>query len=101
MVSLSSFSKVTEEGVLFSSPFTGEETMLTPEESMRIQVIIACAAVWAIDLQWKSNTAFYWCGHYHATRRRRVFINNGASRGRSNVCIIHRSFFVSNPLIQV
>jgi queuine tRNA-ribosyltransferase len=40
MVSLSSFSKVTEEGVLFSSPFTGEPTMLTPEESMRIQVSI-------------------------------------------------------------
>lgn len=38
MVSLSSFSKVTEEGVLFASPFTGEPTMLTPEESMRIQV---------------------------------------------------------------
>lgn len=56
MVSLSSFSKVTEEGVLFASPFTGEPTMLTvsyisrtlsatvdrgelqPEESMSIQV---------------------------------------------------------------
>ena len=40
MVSLSSFSKITEEGVLFSSPFTGEPTMLTPEESMRIQVCL-------------------------------------------------------------
>lgn len=29
MVSLSSFREVTEEGVLFSSPFTGEPTMLT------------------------------------------------------------------------
>jgi tRNA-guanine family transglycosylase len=38
MVSLSSFSQVTEEGVLFTSPFSGEPTMLSPEESMRIQV---------------------------------------------------------------
>lgn len=29
MVSLSSFSEVTEEGVRFASPFTGEPTMLT------------------------------------------------------------------------
>ncbi|KAG8849342.1 Mitochondrial dicarboxylate transporter [Tulasnella sp. 330] len=41
MVSLASFSEVTEEGVLFASPFTGEPTMLTPEESMRIQAPIS------------------------------------------------------------
>jgi len=29
MVSLSSFTEITEEGVLFASPFTGEPTMLT------------------------------------------------------------------------
>lgn len=29
MVSLSQFAEVTEEGVLFASPFTGEPTMLT------------------------------------------------------------------------
>ena len=53
MVSLSTFSKVTEEGVLFSSPFNGEQTMLSPEESMRIQVIITCTVPWVIDLQIK------------------------------------------------
>ena len=29
LVSLSSFTKITEEGALFASPFTGEPTMLT------------------------------------------------------------------------
>lgn len=29
LVSLSKFTKITDEGALFSSPFTGEPTMLT------------------------------------------------------------------------
>ena len=38
LVSLSGFTQITEEGALFASPFTGEPTMLTPEESISIQV---------------------------------------------------------------
>jgi len=38
LVSLSAFTQITEEGALFASPFTGEPTMLTPEESISIQV---------------------------------------------------------------
>jgi tRNA-guanine family transglycosylase len=38
MVSLAKLSVVTEEGVLFENPFVpGEQSLLTPEESMRIQ----------------------------------------------------------------
>ncbi|KDQ21808.1 hypothetical protein BOTBODRAFT_26219 [Botryobasidium botryosum FD-172 SS1] len=49
MVSLSSFTKVTEEGVLFASPFTGEPTMLTPEESISIQHSIGADIVMQLD----------------------------------------------------
>jgi queuine tRNA-ribosyltransferase len=35
--SLSSFRKLTEEGVRFASPINGDKLLLTPEESMRIQ----------------------------------------------------------------
>jgi len=49
MVSLSTFSKVTEEGVLFSSPFNGEQTMLSPEESMRIQHSIGADIIMQLD----------------------------------------------------
>ncbi|KAF8326671.1 tRNA-guanine transglycosylase [Cantharellus anzutake] len=49
MVSLSSFSKVTEEGVLFASPFTGEPTMLTPEESIRIQHSVGADIIMQLD----------------------------------------------------
>ncbi|KAG8731649.1 hypothetical protein FRC12_019637 [Ceratobasidium sp. 428] len=45
----SSFSKVTEEGVLFESPFTGEPTMLTPEESMAIQHSIGADIMMQLD----------------------------------------------------
>ena len=38
LVSLSAFTQITEEGALFESPFTKELTMLTPEESISIQV---------------------------------------------------------------
>lgn len=37
MVSLFSLSEVTEEGVRFSSPYDGEETLLSPERSVEIQ----------------------------------------------------------------
>ncbi|KAG8932877.1 hypothetical protein FRC03_012870 [Tulasnella sp. 419] len=49
MVSLSSFTEVTEEGVLFASPFTGEPTMLTPEESISIQHSIGADIVMQLD----------------------------------------------------
>ncbi|KAG8990164.1 hypothetical protein FRB90_001883 [Tulasnella sp. 427] len=49
MVSLSSFSEITEEGVRFSSPFTGEPTMLTPEESMSIQHSIGADIIMQLD----------------------------------------------------
>lgn len=37
MVSLVEFSKVTEEGVHFSSPYDGKQILLTPEKSIEIQ----------------------------------------------------------------
>ncbi|KZO98911.1 tRNA-guanine transglycosylase [Calocera viscosa TUFC12733] len=49
MVSLSSFTKITEEGVLFASPFTGEPTMLTPEESIGIQHSIGADIIMQLD----------------------------------------------------
>jgi queuine tRNA-ribosyltransferase len=38
LVSLSKFTKITEEGALFSSPFTGEPTMLTVNHHPCIQL---------------------------------------------------------------
>lgn len=49
MVSLSKFTKITEEGALFASPFTGEPTLLTPEESMLIQHTIAADIIMQLD----------------------------------------------------
>lgn len=37
MVSLVELSEVTEEGVLFRSPYDGKEILLTPEQSISIQ----------------------------------------------------------------
>ncbi|KAH6914051.1 tRNA-guanine(15) transglycosylase-like protein [Coprinopsis sp. MPI-PUGE-AT-0042] len=49
MVSLNKFTTITEEGALFASPFTGEPTMLTPEESMRIQHAIGADIIMQLD----------------------------------------------------
>ncbi|KIM29795.1 hypothetical protein M408DRAFT_328618 [Serendipita vermifera MAFF 305830] len=49
LVSLSSFTEITEEGALFASPFTGEPTMLTPEESIRIQHAIGADIIMQLD----------------------------------------------------
>ncbi|EPQ57230.1 Queuine tRNA-ribosyltransferase [Gloeophyllum trabeum ATCC 11539] len=49
LVSLSKFTKITEEGALFSSPFTGEPTMLTPEESISIQHAIGADIMMQLD----------------------------------------------------
>jgi len=38
--SLGSIRKISEEGVRFASPINGDQLMLTPEESMRIQVVL-------------------------------------------------------------
>ncbi|KAK7057159.1 Queuine tRNA-ribosyltransferase catalytic subunit 1 [Favolaschia claudopus] len=49
LVSLSKFTTITEEGALFSSPFTGEPTMLTPEESISIQHAIGGDIIMQLD----------------------------------------------------
>ncbi|KAJ7647299.1 tRNA-guanine(15) transglycosylase-like protein [Roridomyces roridus] len=49
LVSLSKFTKITEQGALFESPFTGEPTMLTPEESMSIQHAIGGDIIMQLD----------------------------------------------------
>ncbi|KAJ6499266.1 tRNA-guanine(15) transglycosylase-like protein [Mycena sanguinolenta] len=48
-VSLSKFTKISEEGALFESPFTGEPTMLTPEESISIQHAIGADIIMQLD----------------------------------------------------
>jgi len=48
-VSLSNFATITEEGALFASPFTGEPTMLTPEESVSIQHAIGADIIMQLD----------------------------------------------------
>nr|GAT56316.1 predicted protein [Mycena chlorophos] len=48
-VSLSKFAQITEEGALFASPFTGEPTMLTPEESISIQHAIGADIIMQLD----------------------------------------------------
>ncbi|KIJ39872.1 hypothetical protein M422DRAFT_32477 [Sphaerobolus stellatus SS14] len=49
LVSLSKFTKITEEGALFASPFTGEPTLLTPEESISIQHAIGADIIMQLD----------------------------------------------------
>ncbi|KAI9433350.1 tRNA-guanine(15) transglycosylase-like protein [Lactarius indigo] len=49
LVSLNKFTKITEEGALFASPFTGEPTMLTPEESISIQHVIGADIIMQLD----------------------------------------------------
>jgi queuine tRNA-ribosyltransferase len=46
---LSKFTKITEEGALFASPFTGEPTLLTPEESIAIQHTIGAEIIMQLD----------------------------------------------------
>jgi queuine tRNA-ribosyltransferase len=47
--SLSSLRKLSEEGVVFRSPIDGSERHLTPEESMRIQAVLASDVAMAFD----------------------------------------------------
>ncbi|KAF8527792.1 tRNA-guanine transglycosylase [Gautieria morchelliformis] len=49
LVSLSQFTKITEDGALFASPFTGEPTLLTPEESISIQHTIGADIIMQLD----------------------------------------------------
>ncbi|KAH9839515.1 Queuine tRNA-ribosyltransferase [Rhodofomes roseus] len=49
LVSLNKFTQITEEGALFASPFTGEPTMLTPEESISIQHAIGSDIMMQLD----------------------------------------------------
>lgn len=45
MVSLSKLMSVTEEGVFFESPHTGEQTLLTPEKCIEMQESIGADIV--------------------------------------------------------
>ena len=47
--SLTELRKLTEEGVRFRSPVNGDEIMLTPEESMRVQTSLNSDIVMAFD----------------------------------------------------
>jgi len=47
--SLSSFRRLSEEGVRFASPINGDKLLLTPEESMRIQRALNSDIVMAFD----------------------------------------------------
>ncbi|KAJ8591172.1 tRNA-guanine transglycosylase [Rhizopogon salebrosus TDB-379] len=49
LVSLSKFANITEEGALFASPFNGQPTMLTPEESLSIQHSIGADIIMQLD----------------------------------------------------
>lgn len=49
LVSLSKFTNITEDGALFASPFNGEPTMLTPEESISIQHSIGADIIMQLD----------------------------------------------------
>lgn len=49
MVSLSKLAEVTEEGVNFTSPHTDEMTLLTPEESIRIQNNLGADIIMQLD----------------------------------------------------
>lgn len=67
LVSLAQFTKITEEGALFASPFTGEPTMLT----VSIELFAYGHASWNACLAGRKHhdPACYRSGHYHATRR--------------------------------
>src|SRR5690349_12702000 len=47
--SLGDLRKITEEGVRFASPVNGDRLLLTPEESMRIQRVLAADVVMVFD----------------------------------------------------
>src|SRR5437879_658160 len=47
--SLGELRKITEEGVRFASPVNGDRLLLTPEESMRIQRVLAADIVMVFD----------------------------------------------------
>ncbi|EJD52782.1 queuine tRNA-ribosyltransferase [Auricularia subglabra TFB-10046 SS5] len=49
LVSLSQFTQITEDGALFKSPFDGQMTMLTPEESISIQHAIGADIIMQLD----------------------------------------------------
>ncbi|KZT57735.1 tRNA-guanine transglycosylase [Calocera cornea HHB12733] len=54
MVSLNSFTKITEEGVLFASPFTGEPTMLTVRQSFFILLHSLTTGPRVEEAMWRS-----------------------------------------------
>uniref|UniRef100_A0A914W410 Queuine tRNA-ribosyltransferase catalytic subunit 1 n=1 Tax=Plectus sambesii TaxID=2011161 RepID=A0A914W410_9BILA len=49
MVSLCKLMQITEEGVRFESPHTGEETLLTPEQSIAIQNALGADIIMQLD----------------------------------------------------
>ncbi|KAJ3533904.1 hypothetical protein NM688_g7216 [Phlebia brevispora] len=58
LVSLNKFTKITEEGALFESPFDGKPTMLTPEESISIQHAIGADIIMQLDDVGRAIPAF-------------------------------------------
>ncbi|CDZ98007.1 queuine trna-ribosyltransferase [Phaffia rhodozyma] len=81
MVSLLKFTQITEEGVLFASPFDGKPTMLTPEQSIAVQHSIGSDIMMQLDdvvsslttgprveeAMWRSVRWLDRCLKYHAT----------------------------------
>ena len=49
MVSLCKLAEITEDGVMFESPYNGTQKMLTPEESIRIQNVIGADIMMQLD----------------------------------------------------
>ena len=59
LVSLSQFTKITEEGALFASPFTGEQTMLTVRQILHtnpgINRLIKMTSYYSLKKVWQFN----------------------------------------------
>lgn len=49
MVSLLELAEITEEGVKFKSPYSGEQMLLTPERSVEIQTSIGADIMMQLD----------------------------------------------------
>ncbi|ELU42632.1 queuine tRNA-ribosyltransferase [Rhizoctonia solani AG-1 IA] len=86
---------VTEEGVLFESPFTGEPTMLTPEESMAIQVCPSSLTTGARveEAMWRSVRWLDRCIAVHNASGRAdcqnlfAIIQGGLDHGLRDICL--------------
>ena len=75
--SLGALRKMSEEGVQFASPINGDRLMLTPEESMRIQVVLNSDIAMAFD-----ECTAYPASEEHAAQSMRLSMR-WAQRSRS------------------